>query len=133
MPDLTKRALGGALALSTLLLATGCSGLLGGELVRKGEQAGAITIVNDTGVEFNVVTLSRCNGSTHGISRLNSGETIPSGYSRTWRVGSGCWDVGVGRTGACAAGTCSWHEAYDKVQVTSGQTSYSSWGTGGAR
>lgn len=110
----------------------GCSSMMGGELIKQGEAVGAITIVNQSGIEMNVVTLSRCNAMSHGFSRLGSGETIPSGRSRTWQVGPGCWDVGVGRTGSCSGGSCSWHEAYDKVDVSAGRTTTSRWGPSGA-
>jgi hypothetical protein len=123
----------GKVLLPALALAlAGCSSMLGGELVKQGEPVGAITIVNRAGIEMNVVTLSRCNAMSHGLSRLGGGETIRHGQSRTWQVGPGCWDIGVGRTGSCSATSCNWHEAYDKVEVVAGRTTYSNWGPGGA-
>lgn len=121
-----------SLILGPALILAGCSSMLGGELIQNNEPTGAITIENHSGIEMNVVTLSRCNAMSHGLSRLNSGETIPSGYSRTWRVGAGCWDIGVGRTGTCVNGSCSWNEAYKKVQVNAGQTYVSRWRASGA-
>ncbi len=126
-PFLKASTLGLALSLTL----GGCSAMMGGDLIKDNEPVGAITIVNNSGIEMNVVTISRCNGMTHGFSRLGNGETIPHGSSRTWQVGTGCWDVGVGRTGGCTSGGCSWHEAYDKVQVGAGQTTYSRWGSNG--
>lgn len=119
-----------SLAAAGLVLA-GCSSMMGGELVKSNEPVGAITIQNNSGITINVVTLSRCDAMSHGFSRLGSGETIPTGASRTWQVGAGCWDIGVGRTGSCTSAGCSWHEAYDKVQVVAGRTTVSRWHHGG--
>lgn len=114
------------------LALAGCSSMMGGELVKQGEAVGAIMIVNQSGIDMNVVTLSRCNAMSHGFSRLASGETIPNGGSRTWQVGPDCWDIGVGRTGTCTGGRCMWHEAYKKVEVLPGRTFVSRWHPGGA-
>ena len=117
---------------SAALSLTACSSMMGGNLVEDNQPVGRITIVNNSGIAMNVVTLSKCSAMSHGFSRLGSGETIPSGYSRSWTVNAGCWDIGVGRSGSCSGGSCSWHEAYDKVQVRAGQTTVSRWGPGGA-
>ncbi len=117
-------------AIAALALA-GCSSFVGGDLVKEGQPVGAVTVMNNSGIEINVVTISRCNAMSHGFSVLSSGATIPSGTSRTWQVNAGCWDIGVGRTGSCSTGGCSWNEGYDKVQVLAGQTTVSRWGPGG--
>lgn len=117
-------AMAGALA--------GCSSMMGGDLVKTNEATGMIVVQNNSGIEMNVVTISRCNAMSHGFSRLGSGETIPNGRSRSWQVGAGCWDIGVGRSGSCSGGRCSWHEAYDKVEVTAGRTTVSRWSPAGA-
>lgn len=119
-------------ALTFSLMLSGCSSFIGGELVRAGEPVGAVRIQNDSGIEINVVTISRCNAMSHGLNVLGGGVTIPSGTSRTWQVNAGCWDIGVGRTGTCSGGSCGWHEAYDKIQVNAGQTSVSRWTSNGA-
>ena len=106
-----------------LLALAGCSTFVGGDLVREGEPVGAITLVNDSGIDIDVVTISRCSAMSHGLSVLGSGDRIPSGTSRTWRVNAGCWDLGAGRTGTGSAGRCSWNEAYIKLQVSGGRTS----------
>ncbi len=127
------KALLNALALTAGALSlTACSSMMGGNLVEQGQPVGRITIVNNSGITMNVVTLSKCSAMSHGFSRLGNGETIPSGYSRSWTVNAGCWDVGVGRTGSCGGGSCNWHEAYDKVEVRAGQTTVSRWGPSGA-
>ena len=117
---------------TSALSLTACSSMMGGNLVEDNQPVGRITIVNNSGIAMNVVTLSKCSAMSHGMSRLNGGETIPSGYSRSWTVNAGCWDIGVGRSGACSGGSCSWHEAYDKVEVRAGQTAVSRWGSRGA-
>ncbi len=110
----------------------GCSSFIGGDLVKEGQPVGAVRIQNDSGIDINVVTISRCNAMSHGLNVLSGGATIPTGTSRTWQVNAGCWDIGVGRTGSCSGGGCSWHEAYDKVQVSAGQVYVSRWTTKGA-
>lgn len=113
------------------LTLAGCSSMMGGDLIQSNEATGTIVIQNNSGIEMNVVTLSRCNAMSHGFSRLGAGETIPSGSTRAWRVGAGCWDIGVGRTGSCGSGGCAWHEAYDKAQVSAGTTYFSRWSPSG--
>lgn len=110
--------------LATSLGLAACSSFIGGDLVRAGEPVGAITLVNDSGIDINVVTISRCNAMSHGLSVLGSGDRIPSGTSRTWQVNAGCWDIGAGRTGSCTSQGCSWNEAYIKARVGAGRTSY---------
>jgi hypothetical protein len=111
-----------AAALAALAL-TGCSTFVGGDLVREGQPVGAVTLANDSGIDINVVTISRCNAMSHGLNVMGGGDRIPSGTSRTWQVNAGCWDIGAGRTGACYNGRCSWNEAYIKVEVAAGRTS----------
>lgn len=118
-------------AMIAALALAGCSSFVGGDLVRQGEPVGAITIMNNSGIDMNVVTLSRCNAMSHGLNVLSGGDRIANGTSRTWQVSAGCWDIGVGRTGSCSGSSCGWHEAYDKVQVPAGQTVYSRWGSNG--
>ncbi len=90
---------------------------MGGELVREGEPVGQIVLANQSGTGIDVVTISRCSAMSHGLSVLSGGEVIRSGNTRTWTVNAGCWDVGAGRTGSCSGGRCTWHEAYQQVQV----------------
>lgn len=109
--------------LMPLLALAACSSFVGGDLVREGQPVGAITLANDSGIDINVVTISRCNAMSHGLNVLNNGDRIVSGTARTWRVNAGCWDIGAGRTGTCTAGGCRWNEAYIKVQVGAERTS----------
>lgn len=125
-----KRSL--ALAAVAMLALAGCSTFIGGDLVREGEPVGAITLRNDSGMDIDVVTISRCNAMSHGLSVLNTGDKIPSGTSRTWRVNAGCWDLGAGRSGTCYGGRCSWHEAYIKLQVSPGGTTVGRFTAAGA-
>lgn len=112
------RAISRMIVIGAGLLATaGCSSFLGGDLVRDGEPVGQVILVNDSGIDINVVTISRCNAMSHGLNVLNNGDRIPSGTSRTWRVNAGCWDIGAGRTGTCTSAGCAWNEGYIKVQV----------------
>ncbi len=109
-------------AAAAMLVLAGCSTFIGGDLVREGEPVGAITLRNDSGIDIDVVTISRCNAMSHGLSVLKSGDKIPTGTSRTWQVNAGCWDLGAGRSGTCVNNRCSWNEAYIKLQVYAGRT-----------
>lgn len=129
MGGFTMRKLHLAASLAAIISLTGCSTFLGGELVREGEQVGQIVIINNSGIAMDVVTLSRCSAMSHGLDILEG--TIPSGSQRAWTVGAGCWDIGVGRTGSCSGGRCSWNEAYDQVQVPPGRSVASRWGSNG--
>lgn len=101
----------------SLLATAGCASFLGGDLVREGEPVGQVVLVNDSGIDINVVTISRCNAMSHGLNVLNGGDRIASGTSRSWRVNAGCWDIGAGRTGTCTSAGCAWNEGYIRVQV----------------
>lgn len=107
------------LAMAAMLL-SGCSTFVGGDLVREGQPVGAIALRNISGGVINVVTISRCSAMSHGLNALNGGEVIQNGGVRTWRVNAGCWDVGAGRSGVCAGGSCRWNEGYIRVQVPAG-------------
>lgn len=54
-----------ALAAGVLAL-TGCSSMLGGNLVEDGKPVGRITLANTSGIAINVVTISRCSAMSHG-------------------------------------------------------------------
>ncbi|MFZ5746311.1 MAG: hypothetical protein ACOY45_01485 [Pseudomonadota bacterium] len=43
---------------------------------------------------------------SYGLNRLSK-PPIPNGQRLAFRVGTGCWDVTVGRGGGCCNGTCS--------------------------
>ena len=120
-----------AVSLAATLSLAGCSSFIGGELVREGEPVGQVTIVNNSGITMNVVTISRCSAMSHGLNVLNSGETIRSGTSRSWAVNAGCWDIGVGRTGTCTSQGCSWNEDYAQVNVPTGRNFTIRWGPAG--
>lgn len=81
-------------AFVALTAMSGCFG--GGELVRAGEPTGALNVINQSGSTFTVVTISECSAASHGFTRLDSGETIRSGGSRSWTVSQGCYDVQAG-------------------------------------
>ncbi len=106
-----------AAGLAALVSLTGCSTFIGGDLVREGEPVGQIVLNNQAGTGIDVVTISRCSAMSHGLNTLSGGEVIRSGSTRTWTVNAGCWDVGAGRTGSCTSGGCTWHEAYQRVEV----------------
>jgi hypothetical protein len=108
------RLAGFAAGLAALAL-SGCSSFIGGDLVREGEPVGQIVLVNQSGMNIDVVTISRCSAMSHGLDILDG--NIPSGSQRAWTVNAGCWDVGAGRTGSCGSGGCSWNEAYIRVEV----------------
>ena len=128
MPIFPNRALGSAVAVSSLLLAAGCSSFLGGDLVREGQPVGQVVLINNSGIDINVVTISRCNAMSHGLNVLNGGDRIPSGTSRSWNVNAGCWDIGAGRTGTCTSQGCAWNEGYIKVQVPANGRSTATFG-----
>ena len=77
-----------------LALLSGC--ISGGELVRPGEPAGMLNLINASGNTLTVVTISECAAASHGFTRLDSGETIRPGASRRWAVSQGCYDVQAG-------------------------------------
>lgn len=81
-------------ALGTLICLSGCGSSR--ELVRPGEPAGMLNLVNGSSNTLTVVTISECGAASHGFTRLDSGETIGPGGSRRWAVSQGCYDVQAG-------------------------------------
>lgn len=67
---------------------------------------GALVVDNRTGGPIDVVLISKCNAMSYGLNRLSK-PPIPNGQRLAFRVGTGCWDVTVGRGGGCCNGTCS--------------------------
>lgn len=95
-----KTILRSAVALASLAVLAGCSGLItGGDLIRSGEATGTIEVVNDTGGTLDVVLISSCDASTYGLDRLGDIEVIPPGGVRPFTVSAGCWDVDAGAFG----------------------------------
>lgn len=83
----------GAVLLSASLLA-GC--FANGPLVKAGIGTGRITVVNNTGLTINAVTVSECTAFTRGFNRLPSGTGIKAGGTYSFKVSAGCWDVDAG-------------------------------------
>lgn len=70
----------------------------GGELLREGEPAGMLNLVNGSGSTLTVVTISECSAASRDLSRLENGETVVPGAARRWAVSEGCYDVQAGFT-----------------------------------
>ena len=87
------RSLGVGAAILTL---AACGSLDGGPLVRQGEPTGGIEVINGSSQTMTAILISDCNASTYGFNRLPSGTTVPPGYSYTFTVSAGCWDVDAG-------------------------------------
>lgn len=108
-----KQRLSFLAALSVAAVAlNGCATFTGGELVRQGEASGTLIVENQSGVGIDVLTLSRCNAMSHGLDRLTN-QVIYHNSTMSFRLGAGCWDIMVGRSGTCAsqpggATSCSW-------------------------
>lgn len=86
--------------LAGVFVLSGCDDLVtGGPLIRQGEPTGIIEVANGSSRTLDVVLISACGGSTHGLNRLPSGTVIPPGRSYRWTVSAGCWDVGAGVVG----------------------------------
>lgn len=83
-----------AAIVGAIALVSGCAS--SGELVRPGEPAGMLNLINESDDALTVVTISECSATSHGLSRLESGETIRPGTSRRWAVSQGCYDVQAG-------------------------------------
>ncbi len=105
----------GALALASVALVSGCADLItGGPLIRPGEPTGYIEVANGSSYVIDVVMISNCNASTYGLNRMAEGESIAPGYSYTFEVSAGCWDVG--------AGSFAGVEAYQRMDIGSKMT-----------
>ena len=89
-----------ALAVLPLLLAA-----CGGEPTDPLTNA-SIVIHNASGVAITAVEYARCSDDEWGDDRLDSGEVIAPGASRTFIVEPGCWDVSASNGG-------DWAEWYD--------------------
>lgn len=92
---------GGAVAVCLFVLAA-CdpsSMITGGELIRPGEPTGTLTVINGTGGNIDVVSISDCNASTYGFDRLPDNVSIGPGQSYSFAVSAGCWDVDAGAFG----------------------------------
>lgn len=98
-----------ALLLSAL---AACGSLTGGELIRPGEPTGVIEVINGSSQTLTSVLISNCSAMSYGLNRLPGGTTIPPGYSYSFTVSAGCWDVGAG---------LAYHEAYNQFQVLPNQ------------
>ena len=73
--------------------------ITGGELLRPGEPTGTLTVINGTGGQIDVVTISECAASTYGFDRLPDNVSIGPGQSYNFAVSAGCWDVDAGAFG----------------------------------
>jgi hypothetical protein len=92
--------------------------ITGGELIRPSEPTGIIRVVNATGGNIDVVSISNCNASTYGLNRLPEGTVIPPGSSYDFTVSAGCWDVDAGSVGVGEARQRMQVEAYGGVEYT---------------
>jgi len=95
-----------------LLAVAACGSLDGGPLVRPGEPTGGIEVINQSSLTMTAILISDCSASTYGFNRLPSGTTVPPGYSYTFTVSSGCWDVDAG---------LAYHEARHRLTVSPGR------------
>ena len=94
-----RRILRSAAILAMAGSLTACASLItGGPLIRPNEPTGYINLINNTGLNQNVVLISACSASTYGLNRLPDGYGIPAGGAYRFEVSAGCWDVGVGET-----------------------------------
>jgi hypothetical protein len=110
-----RRFILGACALAGAAAVAGCADLVtGGPLIRDGEPTGYIEVINQTGHDMDVVLISDCSASTYGLNRLPEGAYIQPGYSWTFEVSAGCWDVDAGVVGV--------GEARQRLQVDVGYT-----------
>lgn len=85
-----------------LVALTACSAdslITGGELIRPGEPTGTLTVINGTGGNIDVVTISDCSASTYGLDRLPENVAIGPGQAYSFAVSAGCWDVDAGAIG----------------------------------
>lgn len=105
---LATAALGAAFALS------GCATFTGAELAPAGQPTTVLIVHNNSGMTINALTISKCNAMSHGLNRLSSGDYIPHGGSRSFRITAGCWDVMAGSTTGVAAA----NQRYDAVLGT---------------
>lgn len=113
------------------LVLGGCATVIGSTLVKDGEPTGRIVIVNNTGVNLDVMTLSRCSAMSYGLNRLGGGQSIPDGTTMSVNLGAGCWDVQVGKTGTCNQSGCRWLEGTQrKIEVAPGYSQRIVWGPG---
>ncbi len=95
-----------------LLVVAACGSLDGGPLVRPGEPTGGIEVINRSSLTMTAILISDCNASTYGFNRLPGGTKVPPGYSYTFTVSSGCWDVDAG---------LAYHEARQRLTVYPGR------------
>jgi hypothetical protein len=105
-----RNTIAGAAVVAAAALA-GCGGLDGGPLVRPGEPTGQIQVANGSSYTLTAILISDCNASTYGFNRLPNGTTVPPGYSYTFTVSAGCWDVDAG---------LAYHEARQRLTVRPG-------------
>jgi hypothetical protein len=117
----------GLVGLGAVASVSGCATFTGGSLYEEGQPSGYLIVQNGSGVAIDTLTLSRCNAMSHGLDRL-SGDAIPHMGGRRFRLSTGCWDLMVGRSGACrptgnGGQTCSWRQSPSRrFNITAGGT-----------
>ncbi len=109
-----------AMAACAALSLAACESLTGGPLIRPGEPTGYIRINNQSSVPIDVVTMSDCDANTYGFNRLPSGGVLYPGQYWDVQVSSGCWDIGVGKSGVQVGNEIQWYETYQRVNVSAG-------------
>lgn len=120
---------------SAFLALTGCATLTGGKLVREGEAESQLIIENTSGIDIDVVTISRCSALSYGLNRMGS-QVITNNMRMSFRIGAGCWDLMVGHSGSCSRSndggqSCSWFQSPGRrFEVGPGETQVVSYGPG---
>ncbi len=54
---------------------------------------GTVSLTNNANTPIVEVNISSCSSDSWGNNRLDAGQVIPPGGSRTWSVPAGCYDV----------------------------------------
>jgi len=109
------------LAISSLLVFTGCASLLtGGDLVREGEPTGSLEVVNNSPDTITALLISDCDASTYGLNRLPSGIHIAPNTSYKFTVSAGCWDVSAGVAAYTSGTDGGGAEARKRMSVQAG-------------
>jgi len=77
---------------AALLAACGSGDATGPDIPTPPAASAKVSLTNNSNTQIIEVNISSCTDLEWGANRLNAGEVIEPGATRTWTVSSGCYD-----------------------------------------